>query len=154
MLLRVGLAAFYGLLLGLDRDLKNKPVDFRAYVIVAMSTCILAVLGNELSHYYISEATENGASVIPIDISKIIAGALTGIGFLGAGAILKDSNNGNVIGTATGASIWGSAIVGLCLGFGYIGLASIGFLAIYLTLIILGYCQEFLIGKPDKEKRD
>lgn len=147
--IRIGLAALFGCLLGLDRDMKNKPVDFRALMIVCVSTCLVAILGQELHATY-----NNQGDFISLDLGKIISGALTGIGFLGAGAILKNNDNTKVIGTATGASIWGACIIGLCLGFGYITLAVSGFTAILLILFIIGCFYKEIQGSPDKEKCD
>jgi len=143
---RIGLAALFGCLLGLDRDMKNKPVDFRAYMIICISTALVAILGQELHATY---QTQGG--FISLDLGKIISGALTGIGFLGAGAILKNDDN-RVIGTATGASIWSSSIIGLCLGFGYIKLAFTGFIIIFLILFGIGSFYKIIQGYPDKEK--
>ena len=144
--LRIGLATLFGCLLGLDRDMKNKPIDFRAFMIVCVSTCVVAILGQELY------ANLNGN--MSLDIGKIISGALTGIGFLGAGAILKNNDDNQVIGTATGASIWGSSIIGLCLGFGYLGLAFGAFITIFVTLFVIGCFYKTIHGTPDKESLD
>jgi putative Mg2+ transporter-C (MgtC) family protein len=127
---RIFIAALFGCLIGIDRDVKNKPVDFRAYMIVCVSACVIAILGQELYSVY-----HNEDDFIRLDLGKIIAGSLTGIGFLGAGAIIKNSNN-EIIGTATGAGIWGSSIIGLCIGFGQIILAFFSFVTIWLILIL------------------
>ncbi|MEM7651500.1 MAG: MgtC/SapB family protein [Pseudomonadota bacterium] len=145
LLLRVGLAMLFGLVLGLDRDNKNKPIDFRAYMIVAVTTCIIAILGQELSAEFIESN-----DVVSLDLAKIISGVLTGIGFLGAGAIIHRSDD-RVVGTATGASIWAAGGIGLALGFGFYGLAVIAFLAIGLILIGGGACMAKFQGKSDKE---
>jgi putative Mg2+ transporter-C (MgtC) family protein len=132
-LLRILLAVFFGLILGVERDSKNKPIDFRAYMIVASTTCIIAIMGQELYHGYALKTND----AINLDLGKIISGVLTGIGFLGAGAIIKVENN-EVRGTATGASIWAAGGIGLCLGFGMYTLAGIAFAAIASILIIGG----------------
>lgn len=137
LLLRVALAMLFGLLLGLDRDSKNKPIDFRAYMIVAVTSCIVAVLGQELYSDF-----ANADPVISVDLAKIIAGVLTGIGFLGAGAIIH-RGEGNVVGTATGASIWSAGGIGLALGFGFYGLALVAFLAVGMILAFSGW----LVGR-------
>jgi len=137
-LIRLGLAVIFGLCLGIDRDIKkNKPVDFRAYIITCASTCLLAIMAQELFVYYKDMAQ---GDFISLDIGKIISGTLTGIGFLGAGAIIKNDDD-KIVGSATGASIWASAIIGLCLGFGFIFLASIGFAVILSALVALGYMR-------------
>jgi putative Mg2+ transporter-C (MgtC) family protein len=138
LILRVCIAAALGAAIGIDRDVKNKPVDFRAYMIVCLATCMLAILGQEL---YATYAQRD--NFVSLDLGKIISGVLTGIGFLGAGAILRDKDNKNeVIGTATGASIWGASILGLCIGFGYFTLAFIGFFTILIILIFIGYIRK------------
>ena len=133
LVLRIVLAAFFGCLIGIERDAKGKPVDFRAFMIVSISTCIVAILGQELYFTY-----KNESEFITLDLGKVIAGALTGIGFLGAGAIIKNSENQEVVGTATGAGIWASAIIGLCLGFGHMVLAFACFTAIAAILYFAG----------------
>lgn len=142
-MIRVVLAMGFGFLLGMERDRKNKPIDFRAYMIVAVTTCLVAILGQEI---YSDYASANG--VVSMDLGKIIAGTLTGIGFLGAGAIIKVEGD-QVVGTATGASIWASGGIGLCLGFGMYGLAVIGFAAIAITLVAGGYFTK----KDDKQSK-
>lgn len=145
ILLRVVLAIAFGLVLGLERDRKNKPIDFRAYMIVAVSTCVIAILGQELYSDY-SSAND----VVSLDLSKIISGVLTGIGFLGAGAIIKVEKD-QVVGTATGASIWASGVMGLCLGFGMYGLAVISFAALATILIVGGFGRPIVRENAEDE---
>jgi len=132
--LRAFLAMAFGFILGIDRDKKNKPIDFRAYMIVALTTCIAAMLSQELYHTY-----QSSSNVVSLDLAKIIAGTLTGLGFLGAGAIVKIEGK-NVVGTATGASIWASGIIGLTIGFGLYSLAILTLICIAAVLVIGGYC--------------
>lgn len=143
--LRVALAMAFGFVLGMERDRKNKPIDFRAYMIVAVATCLIAVLGQELYLKY-----QNVDGFVSLDLGKIISGTLTGIGFLGAGAILKLDNN-RVVGTATGASIWASGGIGLALGFGFYDLATVGFVAMAIILIGGGALISPIFNKNDKE---
>jgi len=131
--LRAFLAMAFGLVLGLDRDSKNKPIDFRAYMIVALTTCIAAMLSQELYHSY-----QSSGNVVSLDLAKIISGTLTGLGFLGAGAIIKVEGK-NVVGTATGASVWASGIIGLTIGFGLYALALLTLVCITAVLVLGGY---------------
>ena len=142
--LRVFLAMSFGFVLGWDRDSKNKPIDFRAYMIVCVATCLIAMATQEL---YADFA--NSENLLSLDLGKIMAGTLTGIGFLGAGAIIKRDDH-QVIGTATGASIWAAGSIGLVLGFGIYPLAIIGFLSIASILIIGGYYMSIFQGKEDR----
>lgn len=145
LMLRVGLAMLFGLILGLDRDTKNKPIDFRAYMIVAVTTCIVAIMGQELYSDF-----SHADRVVSLDLGKIISGVLTGIGFLGAGAIIHQDGK-KVVGTATGASIWAAGGIGLSLGFGFYSLAVVAFLAVGLILIGGGILMGKFKGISDKE---
>lgn len=146
---RIIIAMIFGALLGWDRARKNKPIDFRVYMIVCVSTCITAMMGQELLNDF-SASTDK---IISLDLGKLIAGVLTGIGFLGAGAIIKRDDD-QVVGTATGASIWASGGLGLTLGFCVYALAFIGFAAVFLTLLLGGMLINATEGKKDKEEKD
>ncbi len=147
-MLRILLACAFGLVLGLERESKNKPIDFRAYMIVCVTSCIIAIMAQELyADYTTSDST------VRLDFMRIIEGVLTGIGFLGAGAILRSSDGDRVKGTATGASIWASGGIGLTLGFGFYGLAAMGFVAIAGILIVLGYFRPHLTEEHDRSDR-
>ncbi|MGE4314320.1 MAG: MgtC/SapB family protein [Pseudobdellovibrionaceae bacterium] len=132
VLLRILLACALGFFLGYERSRKGKPMGYRAYIIVCVTTALLAIMGQVLYEDY-AYASE----VLTIDLAKIIAGTLTGIGFLGAGAIMRDIDHKEVSGTATGASVWASGGLGLMLGFGQYALVLIGFLAIFISLTLL-----------------
>ncbi len=148
LLLRVGMAMLFGLILGLERDTKNKPIDFRAYMIVSVTTCVLAILGQEIYSDF-----SDASKIMRVDIANIIAGVMTGIGFLGAGAIIRRDNS-RVIGTATGASIWAAGGIGLTIGFGFYSLGIVSFFAIGLIMLAGGIVRTKLSGIDDKEIRD
>ena len=133
LILRVVGAMLFGFIIGYDREKKNKPVDYRVYMIVAMTTCLLAIMGLEINT---DLANENNDA--QFGILRIVQGVLTGIGFLGGGAILKSSDDKEVIGMATGASIWGAGSFGMMLGFGFYSLALVGFAALLFILAIVG----------------
>jgi putative Mg2+ transporter-C (MgtC) family protein len=134
------------MILGLDRDRKNKPIDFRAYMIVALASCTVAMLGQEI---YIEFSKSTQYSVI--DLGKIISGTLTGIGFLGAGAIIQQGDR-KVVGTATGASIWAAGGIGLTIGFGFYVLAIIAFVGVAAILILGGHYMKIFHDVQDKEE--
>lgn len=146
VIIRTLLAAILGLVIGIERGIKNKPVDFRVFIIVCSSSCLIAILSQEIYADY-----ARADNVIKVDLGKIIAGVLTGIGFLGAGAIIKREND-EVVGSATGASIWASGGTGLALGFGFYGLAFITFLIVAIILFVGGYFQPAVQGRADNGK--
>jgi putative Mg2+ transporter-C (MgtC) family protein len=146
-LIRVGIALMFGFCLGYDRDQKSKPVDYRVYMIVAVTTCLLAIMGLELLERHDVEAKN-----VEFGLLRIVQGVVTGIGFLGAGAIIKSQDKQETIGTATGASIWGAGSMGLMLGFGFYGLALLGFIILAIILVIFGYFKQPLFEENDQQK--
>ena len=140
---RVVLAGAFGLALGLERHRKRKPMDFRAFMIVAVVSCVVAIMAQEIYADYAS-----ADRTVKLDFMAIISGVLTGIGFLGAGAILR-SGDDRVIGTATGASIWGPGGIGLAIGFGFYALSAIAFAAIFGVLWLFGLLMPSVTGETD-----
>lgn len=148
MAIRIVLAAVFGFLIGFDRDRKNKPIGFRPYMIVCVTTTVLAITGIELqAEFYTNE------SVASVDLAKVISGVVTGIGFLGAGAIFRRDGDG-VVGMATGASIWAAGGIGLAVGFGFYLLSIMGFVAVALILVVGGWMQKPIHGEDDIEDPD
>lgn len=129
LVIRLLLAAIIGFVLGYDRKQKNKPLGYQAFSIICIITCLIAIMGSELYAHY----TDADNGILHLDLSRIIAGTLTGIGFLGAGAIMKRDDD-KVVGTTTGASVWSSGALGLMVGFGFYNLAILGFLLIWFIL--------------------
>ena len=119
---KLALGAILAGIIGLERSSWNKPAGLRTHVLLGISAVLIAFLGVEMS-----EATGADASRIPAQL-------LSGIGFLGAGTILRDGFN--VKGLTTAASLLTVTCIGLCLGFGeYI----IAIVATLITYIILSY---------------
>jgi len=146
MILRIVLAGGFGLALGLERYWKNKPMDFRAFMVVAIVSCVMAIAAQEIGARH---AADSGA--VRVDFMQMVAGVLTGIGFLGAGAIVRGRGSNRVLGTATGASIWASGGMGLTLGFGLYALAIVCFLAIFGALFVFGLFLPAIGNERDDE---
>jgi putative Mg2+ transporter-C (MgtC) family protein len=81
------------------------------------------------------------------DASRIIQGTLTGIGFIGGGVILKMSEEHQIVGITTAASIWLTATVGVAVGAGRLGLAVAGTILAFITLTLFGWFERELFGK-------
>lgn len=113
VLVRVFLAAILGGAVGFDRQLRRKPAGVRTHMLVAMGSA-LAVGVSVL-------VTQDVVGVGRTDAVRVAAGVVTGVGFLGAGAILRSPEG--VRGLTTAAGIWVTATIGIALGFGYYGIA-------------------------------
>lgn len=103
--LRLGAATLVGALIGLNRDVHNKPSGLRTLSLVALGSALAVMV-----------ATEAGTG--PNPASPVIQGVLTGIGFLGAGVIVHEAANTRVRGLTTAAAIWLTACMGTACGLG------------------------------------
>ena len=137
MALRLLIALGFGALIGLERELHKKTAGLRTHMLVSLSTCLLMILS-------VKSAKELGGNADP---TRIAAGVITGIGFLGAGSIIR--HGASVQGLTTAASIWTAASVGLTTGAGYYLAASI---VVVLTLFTL-YTVERVDTKLNIHKR-
>jgi putative Mg2+ transporter-C (MgtC) family protein len=120
LVLRLLLAAFLGAAIGFEREVRGHPAGLRTHTLVALGSALFT----ELSIY--GFPSEPGQ---PVDPTRIAAQIVTGIGFLGGGAILKEGLN--VKGLTTAASLWAVAAIGMAAGVGN------WFLAIAATAIVL-----------------
>ena len=108
---RLFLATLLGAILGMERELKNKPAGFITFMLVSLGSCVIALL-----QINIVKMTVQVSGDVNVDATRIIAQVVSGIGFLGAGTIIN--NRGNVKGISTAALLWVSAAIGLCVGIG------------------------------------
>jgi putative Mg2+ transporter-C (MgtC) family protein len=117
LLLRLALAVALGGALGVERELHEHEAGFRTHLLISLGSAVFTVV----SAYGFQDFVRHGESVDPTRISAQI---VTGIGFLGAGAILRSGMN--VRGLTTAANIWVVAAIGICCGAGYYTAALIG----------------------------
>ena len=119
-ILRLILAALLGAVIGYDREIKSKPAGMRTHMLVAMGAALFMNLS-----IMIGTDLEAAKTQVPrIDMARIPAAVVTGVGFLGGGAILR--HNLSVTGLTTAAGIWVTAAIGMFAGAGYYLLACIG----------------------------
>jgi putative Mg2+ transporter-C (MgtC) family protein len=138
LIIRLGAAVLIGCAIGLDREVQGKPTGVRTLGLVALGSA-LAVMGS----------TDFAANVNPHDgsTSRAIQGIITGIGFLGAGVILKDNTSGHIQGLTTAASIWVTACMGLVCGLGAWKAALIGAGLIFFLLVVGGRIDKAVHGR-------
>ena len=136
----VALALAYGLALpiGWNREKEERSAGVRTFPLVAMAACSFVLISTSLP----------GAT--PDVQSRILAGLMTGIGFVGGGAILKQGDRAT--GTATAASLWATGAIGAAVGYGELDIAVILSLVIFLTLTLLAPLHK-AAQKRDEEDR-
>jgi putative Mg2+ transporter-C (MgtC) family protein len=118
-LLRLALAAVLGGLIGVERELREREAGLRTHLLVALGSALFTIVGAYGFHAFL----ESGESVVRADPTRIAAQIVTGIGFLGAGAIIRQGLS--VRGLTTAATLWVVAAVGLAAGAGYYSAAVI-----------------------------
>ena len=118
---------------GYERQRNHKPVGFGTFILVAIGSCALAILASEMDFSY--------------SIS-LLGAIVTGIGFLGAGALIKTSDK--VFGFTTAASIWIFAIFGMIMGLGKYKEGFIIYAAIWITILFDKHLEDHAIGSYRK----
>lgn len=127
--LRLSIAVMIGGLVGWNRKLNDKPAGLRTHALVTLGAAIITISSLTL---------DNGTAIADADaMSRVIQGIITGIGFLGAGLIIRDTTGIKVYGLTTAATIWGAASLGVICGLGHwrFVLLSTG---IILVILIIG----------------
>lgn len=112
LLQKLILTLVLGASVGLERELKKKPLGLKTTIIIAVSSCLLTIVSIESADLY-AVAYEK-----PMDPLRLAAQIISGVGFLGAGAILRRSND-VISGLTTAAMIWGAAGIGVTVGAGF-----------------------------------
>jgi putative Mg2+ transporter-C (MgtC) family protein len=139
ILFRLVAALLAGGLIGLERSHRGRPAGFRTHALVCLASSLLMLVTVYESHW-ISKAA-GGASMV-LDPTRMAQGIMTGIGFLGAGAIIKEGFS--VRGLTTAASIWVTAALGVLIGIGFYFAAVIGALLALGTLSLFRWVETHL----------
>ena len=143
---RLLVAALLGLAIGFEREIHGHPAGLRTHMLVALGSALFTVLS---IHGFGGEV----AGAAPIDTTRIAAQIVSGIGFLGAGAILKD---GIIIrGLTTAASLWATSAVGMAAGAGEYIVGAVGCAVILVSLWPINAIADRLHGsnQPDTQVR-
>lgn len=126
-ILRLLLAAILGGLLGYEREHKGKAAGLRTHMLVALGAALFVLVPQQ-------------AGVSDADLTRVLQGLVAGVGFLGAGAIIKSSGEEDVKGLTTAAGIWLTAAIGIAAGMGR---ESTAILSTFLALLILSVIPRF-----------
>ncbi len=128
---RLLLAAILGGLLGFEREHKGKAAGLRTHMLVALGAALFVLVPQQ-------------AGVSDADLTRVLQGLVAGVGFLGAGAIIKSSGEEDVKGLTTAAGIWLTAAIGIAAGMGREATAILStFLALLILFVIPRFAQIF-----------
>src|SRR5215471_5366260 len=128
---RLLLGAALGGVVGLERQLRRKPAGLRTNMFICMGSALFTVLSEEISHRF-GDASP----------TRIVSNLIPGIGFIGAGAIIRE--RGSVVGLTTAATVFVVASMGMAVGAGLYLTASFAGLLILLALSLLGWAEDRL----------
>jgi len=110
---RIGLAMLLGGGIGLERELAGKPAGLRTHILVATAAASLVVVGDQIVQHYAGHLSEG---LVRSDPLRVVGAVITGISFLGAGAIIRGPHQAHVEGLTTAASVLVTAAVGIAAG--------------------------------------
>ncbi len=138
--LRLACAMLVGIVIGLEREFTHRPAGLRTHILVALGACVASVMGEMIFENLTANA----------DPARLSAQVITGVGFLGAGTIMKEG--ASVKGLTTAASVWAVACLGIAAGFGYYAVALLGMVFIFVTLTIVEALQHRFIRSGGSEE--
>jgi putative Mg2+ transporter-C (MgtC) family protein len=125
VVIRLLAAMLLGAVIGIQREQTGKPAGRRTHMLVALGAALFVLAPVEVG-------------MTSADLSRVIQGLATGIGFIGGGAILKLSEERDIRGLTTAAGIWMTAAVGVAVGLGRLGLALLSVALTWVTLAVVG----------------
>src|SRR5215813_11661647 len=128
IVIRLLVAMLLGGIVGFQREHTGKPAGLRTHMLVAMGAALFVLAPAE-------------AGMTSTDVSRVIQGLATGIGFIGAGAILKLSEEREIRGLTTAAGLWMTAAMGVAAGLGRIGMALLSALLTWFILAVIGKAE-------------
>lgn len=138
---RLLVATGLGALIGLEREAHGKGAGFKTYSLVCLGSCLMMIVSIDVFEIY--------KNVAQVDPGRIAAQAVTGIGFLGAGAIIRAQER--VRGLTTAAGIWAACAIGLACGLGIYKQAVMTTVLVLIVLIVFSKVQRNILPKKHHE---
>ncbi len=139
VIIRLILSLVLGGLIGLERQFHRRAAGLRTHIMVSLGSCLMM-----LTSLYVFDIYNH---IVPLDPARLAAGVITGIGFLGAGAIIRDREG--IKGLTTAASLWVVAGIGLAIGGGFYTGGMFTTVLALVALIFLRYFEEMIFGKEE-----
>jgi len=137
-ILRILAACFLGGLIGIERENVHRPAGFRTHMLVCVGSALIMVTGEYIFLKY--------NSMTNLDPTRLGAQVVSGIGFLGAGTIIKEG--ASVKGLTTAASLWAVSCVGLAVGAGFYWVAIVAAALTVVILVTLKQIEKIVVRKP------
>ena len=143
--LRLLAAAGLGALIGLEREHHGRSAGLRTHLLVSLGAAMAMVVSLNFAHVF--GAGDRG-DAITVDPARLAYGVMAGIGFLGAGAIIRYGTG--VRGLTTAASLWCTAAIGLAAGFGMYFVAGVGAAVVLFALTVLDFVDRLVHSRVSK----
>ena len=131
-----------GSVIGYERSFHGRPAGFRTHALVCLASSVLMLVTVYEAHWM-----REAAGRVQIDPTRMAQGILTGIGFLGAGVILREGLS--IRGLTTAAGIWMTAAIGVAVGLGHLGTAAIGALFTWTVLAVVLKVEQRIEGSDN-----
>lgn len=147
ILMKLGISAVLGLVIGLERELKRKPVGLKTSLVISIVSCLLTIVSIESAYMFPGNDNIN----ITMDPLRLAAQIVSGIGFLGAGVILRRGND-SISGLTTAALIWGAAGIGIAVGAGFYIEAMAGVALLIISVEVIPFIMGLIGPKRLREK--
>lgn len=139
IVIRLCLATVLGGLVGLERESKRRAAGFRTHILVSLGAALVMVTSEYIFYEY--------KGLTNLDPARLGAQVISGIGFLGAGTIIRQGDS--VKGLTTAASLWVVSCIGLAAGSGFYVAAVVATAIVYVTLILLGRIEKLVVKKKE-----
>jgi|SRR6185369_708137 len=139
VLYKLLLAAFLGAVIGLEREIHGRPAGFRTHLLVSLGSCLFVITS---IRFYTVFGNFSGSVPVGVDPGRVAAQVVTGIGFLGAGAIIREKFS--VRGLTTAACLWVASAIGLACGVGLFGISMLVTVISLISLLLLKRIEAIL----------
>lgn len=152
ILFRLIVSSIFGGCIGLERELKNKSAGFVTLILVCLGATTIALLQEELLIRQISLISTHPSLIesYKLDITRLSAQVVTGVGFIGGGVIVY--SNDKISGITTAATLWITAAIGLAIGYGFVFLSTAVFFIVVITLIVMKILERKVITMVRNKK--
>lgn len=147
LLLKIGLSAILGFAIGLERELKRKPLGLKTCLVISIISCLLTIVSIKAA-YNLPSSISNRITMDPL---RLAAQVVSGIGFLGAGVILRRGND-SIAGLTTAAMIWGASGIGIAVGAGFYLEAISGMCFLMISVELIPFVMNILGPKSLRQR--